>query len=169
MLIPLCLLLVFQDNQEDVFAKDDRAIKIKLGSPAIDLPLISLANGQNLNFRDFGEDGFTFFFTPNCEYCKQAYELVPLLRKDYNCFVVFAGEKEKVLGFLKQQKEADRGHVFLVDARHLLPYNIVRVPAVIAFKQNRLSMAMHGPIDGGTLGDIVELHKNDSLLKKKGE
>jgi len=166
MLNLLCLLFVFQNPGQHFSDKDERAINIALNSPAIDLPVVSLINGRKLNFKDFGDEGLTFFLTPQCEFCKRSYDLLMALGAKYHCYVIFAGKQADVISFLDEKQVEQRDNVFLVDAKLLVPFNIRRVPAVLGFKGNKLSMAMHGPLNMEDYGTIVQLHENNSLVER---
>ncbi|MDJ0837810.1 MAG: hypothetical protein QNK37_14940 [Acidobacteriota bacterium] len=160
------LLLIFlcQANADNPMTKDSQAIWIPLDSPLVDIPITSLVNGSKTNFNEVGDNGITFIFTPNCEYCKRAYDLVAAISETYNCFVLFSGNRKDVLAFLAEKGETDYGHVFLVDAKHLTPYNIKIVPAVLGYRDNQLTLAMHGPFTMGSLQRILSNHRTGSRV-----
>ena len=165
MLVLIFVGLIFQDS-ENPLTKDDRAIWIPLDSPLIDLPLVGLSEGNNSNFKLAGDNKITFFFTPTCEFCKRAYDLIAVLGEEQPCLAIFAGKKEDVISFLDEKGVEEKGHVFLVNPKDLVPFNIRHIPAVIGYKDNQLTMAMHGPLGVEDSEKILSLHYSASRIEQ---
>jgi len=147
MLQILFVMLLFRETPIEIFVKKhDPVIPLEVFTP----------QGQKLSLNDLVENEICFFVSTQCQYCLQAIENISVSEID-QYFLIFLDDGDQVSSFVKgKEYEAVS---FYVKPASLKPYNIARLPAVLAYKDNKLKLAYHGPLTNERL-DMLIFHYN---------
>ncbi len=145
--------LLFFENTEE------QAIRLPLGTLPIDVPLVDLADDQATNLKDLNQDTFFFLLSPNCGFCPETFSLAETLYRKYDVKILFIGDAAKIPSFMDQFKEPILPLYRVTDTKPLEPHNIKIVPALLAYKEGKLKLAMHGPLARNHYDMVIKLYE----------
>ena len=123
-----------------------KPMKVTVGDPILDLKLTNLESGEVMPLESLIIDGFCFFMSPSCPRCEEAFENISVLTNDFYHIFIFSGDQEKVNEFMKD-KNISPDRIFMATNADLEKYDITTVPAVVAYKNNKVRVAMHGKLN----------------------
>lgn len=123
-----------------------KPLNVSVGDPVLDLKLTNLETGETLPLEALMIDGFCIFLSPTCPKCEEAFENLNVITEEFHYVLIFTGDKETIKNFVK-----DKGYppenIYTVTQKQLDRYDINTVPAVVAYKDNKVRVAMHGPLN----------------------
>lgn len=149
------------------FMTDIIPIKVNPGDPIPDISVKSFDGSLETQLSSIVSTGYCVFLSPTCEVCKEGIQNTETMFDDENIIYLFIGELEDVKSFLGPLY-GKIGNAFLADVKDLQTYDIVTFPAVIAFKEDKCRVAMHGPLHSGNIERLKRIFsKGSSRITKK--
>jgi hypothetical protein len=133
MILMLCVGLAFQNLP---------AITVQPGDPIIDLEVGTL-DAETVPLNRVVSSSFCFFVRRSCTACLEAIAVIEAELEDHHVVLIFIEETGTETWLRDQQFDAD---LYLVDEKELERFNMVRLPALLAYREDRLTFAFHGPI-----------------------
>lgn len=145
--------LVFFENA------DEQAIRLPLGTLPINVPLVELADDQVTNLKEINQDTFFFLLSPNCGFCPETFILAEHFYQKYDVKVLFVGDAAEIPSFMNQFKEPILPLYRVTDTKPLESRNIKILPALLAYKDGKLQLAMHGPLARNHYDMVTKLYE----------
>ncbi|MDJ0835197.1 MAG: hypothetical protein QNK37_01700 [Acidobacteriota bacterium] len=148
--VALLLLALFQGPEP---------IHVKPGDPVIDLKIRTL-DGRSVALTQVLDNSFCFFLSPNCPACMDALPYLQQAFVDYHVVLIFIDETPEIDRWIRRQNFSQ--DVYLVKAGDLEPFNIKTLPALLAYRDQKLKFGFHGPIDAGKCRKMITIFEGPS-------
>ena len=123
------------------------AIHVTKGDPILPLDITDIS-GNRMRLEDVVENSMVFIFSTKCNRCKEAIQNIPTRFQTSEIVLLFPETSAAVKQFLADNKSQDfEGASFLVKPSDLESYNIKTLSAALGYRDSRLKLAFHGPVN----------------------
>lgn len=133
MLLPLILLLF-----------SDKPIHVAIDDPIVDFKVTSL-DGHTYQTSSLINSGFIIFFSLTCPECIKSIDTYNKYFTKGNDAILLLTETDRdlVLKYLAEHQK----QIYFVSEEDLRRINIQVLPAMLGYKEQKLQIAFHGPLD----------------------
>ena len=114
------------------------------GDPIIDLNLKTL-DGRPAKLDQVLDSSFCFFLSTGCPACKDALPVLEQAFDDHHVVLVFVEESAETATWVRSQNFSF--DTYLVKSKDLEPFNIKTLPALLAYRDQKLKFGFHGVIN----------------------
>ncbi|MDJ0835147.1 MAG: hypothetical protein QNK37_01440 [Acidobacteriota bacterium] len=144
---------------------DPKPINLSLGSAVIELDLETMS-GTKLKLDNVADNTFCFFLSTNCPACVEAIKIIESrFMSKHHCIFLILGEKDKIDQYFTNYPKILQDQIFFItQPTQLDEYNIVTLPALLAYKNSKLQLSYHGPLKDRACN--ILLHAYNKKIKK---